>query len=360
MHFDTFLLQKVGHHFCDTILDYCDPDQSAVNAAYREIEVGLRLLVCPVVESQTHTIWNDSLLLVSYQRRMPLQAAVIPKGLNLELDAGSDSDSDTGVPNAPASVAALLRKANNRRKGTKAGGKTKGRKKARNAGGKKRLAKARSALAMSSSSVGLRSKATAAIRKSDSSFALHRLMVEDSSGSFSAKPQLPPSGINSSGSSRARIGRSDGNGATQGRRKTRSTRASSSGSQGSRGSRGKTLSGRGKAGKTRVRSASSGSSGSQQQSGQQKAITPRAKAAAGSSSARELCSLSVCVFSTFLSSVVLVRFMDLAMLCCLCQLHRCSFGGAVQRSSPTLGVAEVAKVEIDKTGRGLWFCCGCC
>eukprot|EP00750_Incisomonas_marina_P011877 INCI16428.3.p1 GENE.INCI16428.3~~INCI16428.3.p1 ORF type:complete len:848 (+),score=151.28 INCI16428.3:213-2756(+) len=247
MHFDTFLLQKVGHHFCDTILDYCDPDQSAVNAAYREIE-----------------------------RRMPLQAAVIPKGLNLELDAGSDSDSDTGVPNAPASVAALLRKANNRRKGTKAGGKTKGRKKARNAGGKKRLAKARSALAMSSSSVGLRSKATAAIRKSDSSFALHRLMVEDSSGSFSAKPQLPPSGINSSGSSRARIGRSDGNGATQGRRKTRSTRASSSGSQGSRGSRGKTLSGRGKAGKTRVRSASSGSSGSQQQSGQQKAITPRA------------------------------------------------------------------------------------
>ena len=30
--------QEIGHMFCDTILDYCDPDQMKVTATLRELE----------------------------------------------------------------------------------------------------------------------------------------------------------------------------------------------------------------------------------------------------------------------------------------------------------------------------------
>ena len=47
-HFDTCLLERVGHHFCDTILDYCDPDQSNVDEAYRQVEVSVPMHAHPM------------------------------------------------------------------------------------------------------------------------------------------------------------------------------------------------------------------------------------------------------------------------------------------------------------------------
>jgi hypothetical protein len=38
-HFNSYDLEQMGHYFCDTILDFCDPDQSKVNAIRAELEV---------------------------------------------------------------------------------------------------------------------------------------------------------------------------------------------------------------------------------------------------------------------------------------------------------------------------------
>jgi hypothetical protein len=35
------LLQEVGHRFCDTILDFCDPDQAKVRHVLEELEIVL-------------------------------------------------------------------------------------------------------------------------------------------------------------------------------------------------------------------------------------------------------------------------------------------------------------------------------
>ena len=34
-------MQEVGHRFCDTILDFCDPDQVKVKAVLEELEIML-------------------------------------------------------------------------------------------------------------------------------------------------------------------------------------------------------------------------------------------------------------------------------------------------------------------------------
>ena len=39
IHFNTKHLEEMGHYFCDTILDYCDPDQSKVVSTIRELEL---------------------------------------------------------------------------------------------------------------------------------------------------------------------------------------------------------------------------------------------------------------------------------------------------------------------------------
>jgi hypothetical protein len=35
------MLQEVGHRFCDTILDFCDPDQIKVKQVLEELEIML-------------------------------------------------------------------------------------------------------------------------------------------------------------------------------------------------------------------------------------------------------------------------------------------------------------------------------
>lgn len=37
-HFSTYDLELMGHNFCDTILDYCDPDDSKVEACLIEVQ----------------------------------------------------------------------------------------------------------------------------------------------------------------------------------------------------------------------------------------------------------------------------------------------------------------------------------
>eukprot|EP00948_MAST-09A_sp_MAST-9A-sp1_P003717 g3717.t1 len=39
VHFSTTHYEEMGHYFCDTILDYCDPDQSKVQSTLRELEM---------------------------------------------------------------------------------------------------------------------------------------------------------------------------------------------------------------------------------------------------------------------------------------------------------------------------------
>jgi hypothetical protein len=38
-HFNSYDLEQMGHYFCDTILDFCDPDQSKVNAIRAELDM---------------------------------------------------------------------------------------------------------------------------------------------------------------------------------------------------------------------------------------------------------------------------------------------------------------------------------
>lgn len=41
-HLSTKDLEKMGYHFCDTLLDYCDPDSSKVEACMRELQDKMR------------------------------------------------------------------------------------------------------------------------------------------------------------------------------------------------------------------------------------------------------------------------------------------------------------------------------
>jgi len=39
LHFNTQMLQEMGHRFCEAIIDYCEPDQVKVKAALDDIEL---------------------------------------------------------------------------------------------------------------------------------------------------------------------------------------------------------------------------------------------------------------------------------------------------------------------------------
>lgn len=39
LHFNTDMLQEIGHRYCQALLDYCDPEQLKVKAALDEIEM---------------------------------------------------------------------------------------------------------------------------------------------------------------------------------------------------------------------------------------------------------------------------------------------------------------------------------
>ena len=45
--FSTTDLEEMGYHFCDTLLDYCDPDQSKVHVNFR-LTVNLEIFVIKI------------------------------------------------------------------------------------------------------------------------------------------------------------------------------------------------------------------------------------------------------------------------------------------------------------------------
>lgn len=51
IHFNTRDLESMGYHFCDTLLDYCDPDQSKVIIIFfnRKVLKNLYIRCIPVL-----------------------------------------------------------------------------------------------------------------------------------------------------------------------------------------------------------------------------------------------------------------------------------------------------------------------
>ena len=43
-------LEKMGYDFCDTILDYCDPDSSKIEACMRELQERMRKQIMKKME----------------------------------------------------------------------------------------------------------------------------------------------------------------------------------------------------------------------------------------------------------------------------------------------------------------------
>ena len=69
-HFNTDLMQEVGYSFCETIIDFCDPDQVKVKDVLEQLEI------------------------------------MFPKNLDDESDEGSNADSDFSGDDNPAAGAA--------------------------------------------------------------------------------------------------------------------------------------------------------------------------------------------------------------------------------------------------------------
>lgn len=90
IHFTTADLEAMGYHFCDTLLDYCDPDQTKVIGILRQLEDERRELI---------------------RSRMIALGREIPKGIDLldipldsELESdleSSDGGSDSSVSDGP-------------------------------------------------------------------------------------------------------------------------------------------------------------------------------------------------------------------------------------------------------------------
>ncbi|XP_076818930.1 uncharacterized protein LOC143464813 isoform X3 [Clavelina lepadiformis] len=84
-HLSTKDLEKMGYHFCDTLLDYCDPDSSKVEACMRELQDKMRRQILRRLQLQNRNI-SDDLNLDDYISE-------------LESDtSGSDSSCDDGLP----------------------------------------------------------------------------------------------------------------------------------------------------------------------------------------------------------------------------------------------------------------------
>ncbi|XP_078493257.1 uncharacterized protein LOC100183529 isoform X4 [Ciona intestinalis] len=86
-HLSTRDLEMMGYYFCDTLLDYCDPDPSKVNACLKELQDRMRKQI---------------------MRRLQMQNAGLPLSDDFNIDdymsemesdtSGSDSSCDDGLP----------------------------------------------------------------------------------------------------------------------------------------------------------------------------------------------------------------------------------------------------------------------
>ncbi|CAH1259091.1 AGBL2 [Branchiostoma lanceolatum] len=102
-HFNTADFEAMGYHFCDTLLDYCDPDRSKANQVMQELQDKLRQEIL---------------------RRIELSGKAPPVGDPLELEAefGSDLESDTSGSDSsvddglPVHLLAIAPKLNRKKK----------------------------------------------------------------------------------------------------------------------------------------------------------------------------------------------------------------------------------------------------
>ncbi|XP_078584392.1 uncharacterized protein LOC144866649 isoform X11 [Branchiostoma floridae x Branchiostoma japonicum] len=102
-HFNAADFEAMGYHFCDTLLDYCDPDRSKANQVLQELQDKLRQEIL---------------------RRIELSGKAPPVGDPLEMEAefGSDLESDTSGSDSsvddglPVHLLAIAPKLNRKKK----------------------------------------------------------------------------------------------------------------------------------------------------------------------------------------------------------------------------------------------------
>lgn len=77
LHFSIRDFEEMGYHFCDTLLDYCDPDQSKANQILTELTDDYR----------------QTLIAKLTELGVELPLGVDPLDIQLDLDIYSDVDS---------------------------------------------------------------------------------------------------------------------------------------------------------------------------------------------------------------------------------------------------------------------------
>ena len=93
LHFNTSMLQEIGHHFCETIIDYCSMDPLALRSLLEEIDLVVNnqlstqvpvVVPEPIPEVVINGIMNDN-----------------PGGLGTIKDEDSNADSDFSGDEVP-------------------------------------------------------------------------------------------------------------------------------------------------------------------------------------------------------------------------------------------------------------------
>ncbi|XP_030845619.1 uncharacterized protein LOC582973 isoform X1 [Strongylocentrotus purpuratus] len=87
-HFSTADFEAMGYHFCDSLLDYCDPDHSKCNTILSGLEEKLRSEILAHLERTGTPLPSDGFIDLS---------AEYPSGLESST-TGSDSSADDGLP----------------------------------------------------------------------------------------------------------------------------------------------------------------------------------------------------------------------------------------------------------------------
>ncbi|CAF0708203.1 unnamed protein product [Brachionus calyciflorus] len=93
-HFNSHDLEQLACHFCDSILDYCDPDQTKCKLIMNEIEALLKEQIRSKLESQGINV--DQINLLDDLDKFNIQ--LDEEEQESSDDAGSDSSADDGLP----------------------------------------------------------------------------------------------------------------------------------------------------------------------------------------------------------------------------------------------------------------------
>ncbi|KAJ8024122.1 Cytosolic carboxypeptidase 2 [Holothuria leucospilota] len=87
-HFRTVDYEAMGYHFCDSLLDYCDPDQNKCEEIYRELEEKLKADILNHLERIGTPIPEGGVVDLSQDYTSAIESST----------TGSDSSADDGLP----------------------------------------------------------------------------------------------------------------------------------------------------------------------------------------------------------------------------------------------------------------------